>query len=150
MEVYAPGVFRRSQAKIFRISGSEEVQEANLKIDPSGLLTVKGRVRAGEDHHAPARAGLRLREDGGQDVGRFAGTTEDGSFEFDYIPPGNYTLELMGASDETAPVEQVRNLRALRRYKMPKRAVVVINRNLDLDDIMLDALQPGEKEEFPE
>jgi len=26
----------------------------------------------------------------------------------------------------------------------------VINRNLDLDDIMLDALQPGEKEEFPE
>ena len=149
VEVYAPGAFRRSQAKIFRIRGSEEVQEANLKIDPSGLLTVNGRVRAGEDHHVPSRAGLRLKEDGGQDVGRFGGINEDGSFEFDYVPPGNDILELLGQAMRR--LQEDRSVRrGPRRYKMPKRAVVVTNRNVDLGDIMLDALQPGEKEPLPD
>ena len=150
VEVYAPGVFRRSQAKIFRIRGSEQVQEANLKIDPTGLLTVKGRVRAGEDFHVPANAVLLLKEDGGQDLGRIAGTDNDGSFELDYVSPGKYTLELMGANDEAVAGQPAGAPQVLRRYKMPKRAVIVTNRDLDLGDIVLDALRPGEKMEFPE
>ncbi len=37
MSVYAPGVFRRTEARVFEIHGDEEITDADLKLDPGGL-----------------------------------------------------------------------------------------------------------------
>ena len=148
--VYAPGVFRRNEAKVYEIQGSEQVSGADLKIDLGGLFTVKGKIVAGEDRHVPAQAILRLQEDGGEDVGRMAGIDENGSFEFDYLPDGNYTLQLMGARDEVPPTGPSGVPLTTHRYKLAKRAVVVKGRNVELGDISLTLLQQGETEQFPD
>jgi len=38
--------------------------DADFKIDPDGLHTLRGRVLASEDRHAPNGAMVRLKEDG--------------------------------------------------------------------------------------
>jgi hypothetical protein len=148
--VYAPGVFRRNDARVFDISGSEQVMNADIKVDPSGLHTVRGKVLAGEDRHVPSQAMVRIREDGGKDVGKSVMIEDDGSFQFDYLLPGNYTLEVMPAIDETSVGGTTDVPQVLRRYKMAKLALVVGGRDLVLDDLVLTALKPGEKMEYPQ
>jgi hypothetical protein len=148
--IYGAGVFRRNEAKVYRIRGSEEVADANLKIDLSGLFSVKGRLTAGEDRHVPSQAALRLQENGGQDVGKIGGIGESGFFEFDHLPPGNYTLQLMGAQDEVPGTGPSGTPPSIRRYKLAKIPVVVKDLNVELGDIVLTALKPGETEEYPE
>jgi hypothetical protein len=148
--IYLPGVFRRSDARIFQIRGSTQVMNADLKVNTAGLHAVKGRLFAGEDRHVPSRATVRLSENGGKDVGKFVAVEEDGSFQFDYLLPGNYTLELLTAVDEVPPPEANQLPQISHQYKMQKFAVVVGSRDVVLDDILLTELKPGEKVEFPE
>jgi hypothetical protein len=145
--VYEPGVFRRTDAKVFEISGSEQVMNADLKVDPSCLHAVRGKVQAGEDRHVPSQAMVRMREDGGKDVGRFVMIEDDGSFQIDYLLPGSYILEVMG-SDETSVAGTTDVPRVLRSYKVAKLAVVVGGHDVVLDDLLLTALKPGEKMEY--
>ena len=148
--VYEPGVFRRSDAKVFEIHGSEQVLNADLKVDPSGLHTVRGKVLAGENRHVPTQAMVRIREDGGQDVGKFILIEQDGSFQFDYLLPGRYTLEVMGARDEASVAGTIGVPQGSRSYKVAKLAIVVGGHDLVLDDLLLTAANPGEKIEYPQ
>jgi hypothetical protein len=83
-------------------------------------------------------------------VGKFTGIGEGGSFEFDHLPPGNYTLQLIGAQDEVPATGPSGAPPSIRRYKLAKTPVVVKDLNVDLGDIVLTALKPGETEEYPE
>jgi hypothetical protein len=145
--VYEPGVFRRKNAKVFEIRGEEEVTDADLKIDPSGLHTVRGKVLAGEDRHVPSQAMIRVREDG-KDIDRLVMIEDDGSFQIDYVPSGSYTLEVMGAPDMTIPTSPTDFSEVLRNYKMAKVAVEVGEHDVVLDVLVLIALKPGEKMEW--
>jgi hypothetical protein len=146
--VYGPGVFRRDDAKIIEIHGSEQVANADIKVDPSGLHAVRGRVLAGDDRHVMSQAMVRIKEDGGHDVGKFTVTEEGGSFKIDYLLPGCYMLEVAGNDRESAagpndvpPVE--------RQYQMAKVPVVIGSHDEVVGDILLRVLKPGEKMEFP-
>jgi hypothetical protein len=145
--VYEPGVFRRKDAKVFEIRGDEEVRDADLKIDPSGLHTVTGKVLAGEDRHVPSQAMIRLQEDG-KDTDRLVMIEDDGSFQIDYVPSGSYTLEVMGAPDMTIPTSPTDFSEVLRNYKMAKVTVEVGEHDVVLDELVLIVLKPGEKEEW--
>jgi hypothetical protein len=146
--VYGPGVFRRSDAKVFEIRGSEQVMNADVKIDPSGLHTLRGRVLAGEDRHVPSQAIVRLQGNGGQDVGRFVVVKEDGSFQIDYLLPGSYMLEVTGASDRVSAAGTTEAPQIQRFYQLAKLAVVVKDQDVVLDALVLTALKPGEKVEY--
>jgi hypothetical protein len=74
---------------------------------------------------------------------------EDCSFQFDCLLPGKYTLQLMGANDETSAAGTTDRPQVLRQYKAPKLAVVVGAQDVLLDDIVLTALKPGEPVEYP-
>jgi len=147
--VYEPGVFRRNDAKVFELTGSEGVTNADIKINPSGLYAVRGKVLVGEDRHVPSQAMVRIREDGGKDVGKFVMIEDDGSFQFDYLLPGSYTLEVMPVIEETSVRGTTDVPQVLRSYKMAKLAVVVAGHDVVLDDLVLTALKPGEKVEYP-
>jgi hypothetical protein len=146
--VYGPGVFRRDDAKIIEIHGSEQVANADIKVDPSGLHAVRGRVLAGDDRHVMSQAMVRIKEDGGHDVGKFTVTEEGGSFKIDYLLPGCYMLEVAGNDRESAAgpndVPPV-----VRQYQMAKVPVVIGSHDEVVGDILLRVLKPGEKMEFP-
>jgi hypothetical protein len=142
--VYGPGVFRREEARVFEIRGEEQVTDADLKIDISGLHTIKGRVLAGEDRHVPSQAMLRLKQ-GGRDLPQFATIEDDGSFEIDYVPSGSYTLWVVGSGDMTVPANVTEAARESQIYQQAKVAVVVGGSDVVLDEVVLRALKPGEK-----
>jgi hypothetical protein len=145
--VYGPGVFRRDEAEVIEIRGSEQVTNADVKVDPSGLHSVRSRVLAGEDSHAPSQAMVRLRDSGGN-VGKLVMTEEDGTFQIDNLPPGSYVLEVSGTdrakANGTADIPQVSQL-----YQLAKVPLVINNRDEVLQDIFLTALKPGEKMDYP-
>jgi hypothetical protein len=142
--VYEPGVFRRKDAKVFEIRGDERVMDADFKIDPEGLHTLRGKVLSSEDRHAPNGAMVRLKEEGAKEVGRFVEIEEDGSFQINYLPPGSYTLEVNATDRFDSPGGPEK----IRYYKTVKLAVVVGEHDVMLDDVLLNALKPGEKMEF--
>lgn len=146
--VYAPGVFRRRDAKIFEIHGDEEITGVDLKIDPTGLHTVKGRVLLGEDRHVPDQAIIRVQQDG-NDIGLFTNLEENGSFQINYIPPGSYTLVVLAGPDRTAPASLDDMPKILREYQAAKVPFVVGAQDVVLSDVLVVALKPGEQMDWP-
>jgi hypothetical protein len=147
MSVFAPGVFRRSEAKAFVVRGDEQIADADLRIDLTGLHTIKGAVLAGEDHHVPQQAILTIFENGKQ-LSRMATLEEDGSFEIDYVPSGTYTVKIFGAPDELQPAKPG-SPPVLRRYQALKLDVIVGEHDTILGNLLLSPLKPGEKENWP-
>jgi hypothetical protein len=145
--VYGPGVFRRKEAKVFEIRGEEQVTDADVKIDMSGLHAIKGRVLAGEDRHAPSMAMVRLMEDG-RDLLQLATTEDDGSFQINYVPSGSYTLVVLGSDDMAVPADSTEVPRQPKLYHQAKVPVVVGASDVVLGDVMLVLLKPGEKMEY--
>ncbi|MDQ2776080.1 MAG: hypothetical protein M3Y57_14365 [Acidobacteriota bacterium] len=74
---------------------------------------------------------------------------DDDSFQFDYLLPGDYTLDLLTAADDVRPSDRNEVPRISHRYKMQNLTVVVGSHDVVLDDIFLTELKPGEKVEFP-
>jgi hypothetical protein len=146
--VYGPGVFRREEAKVFEIRGEEQVTDADLKIDISGVHTIKGRLLAGEDRHVLGQAIIRLKQ-GGRDLPQLVGIEADGSFEIDYVPSGSYTLGVIGFDNMTVSANVTGAERELPMYQQAKVAVVVGASDVVLDDVVLTALKPGEKMDWP-
>ena len=147
-DVYAPGVFRRSDARVFEVRGDEEISDADLKLDPSGLHTVKGRVLAGEDRHVLRQAMIRIKEN--EKLDRVSTLEPDGYFEIAYLPSGTYTLQILGSPDETSPASPNERPQPIREYQMAEQAVIVENHDVTLDDVVLVPLKPGERQKFPE
>jgi hypothetical protein len=145
--VYGPGVFRRKDAKVFELHDEEQVTNADVKLDPSGLHTVKGKILEGEDHHVPSQAMLRLLE-GETDAGQFSMMENDGSFQFDYVPSGSYTLLVTGSPDMTTPTGPTDFPQLLRQYKQLEAPLIVGEHDVVLDDLVLIALKPGETEKW--
>lgn len=147
--VYAPGVFRRNEAKVYEVRGNEQITNADVILDTSGLHTVRGRVLAGEDHHVPSNAMVRIRDDGGN-VGKFVTIEDDGFFQLHDLMPGKYRLEVSAIDEEKSGGGNSSVQRVSRRYQLGRLTFVVAGHDVVLDDVLLKALKPGEREMDPE
>ena len=161
MTVYEPGVFRRKDAKVFEIHADEQLLDADIKVDPSGLHTVRGRLVAGDDRHAPKQATVQLRESGStdlRDMGDLAQSAPDGSFQIANVPAGTYTLAVVFATDQDLSkmmdearrdgVGAVSSVRALTQvYKSQKVPVLVGEHDVTLDDVVLTNAKPIKEED---
>jgi hypothetical protein len=141
--VYGPKAFRRKDARVFDIRGDEQITDADLTIDPDGLHTLKGRILAGEDRHAPS-AMVRLREDGAKDMIRFVEIEDDGSFQINYLPPGGYTLEII-ANDIPNLSNSPDGPKQPQQYKTVKLGAIVGDHDVILDEVLMTPLKPGER-----
>ncbi len=141
--VYVPATFRRKDANIFEIHGDEQIANADLTIDPNGLHTLRGRVLAASDHHAP-RTIIRLEEEGAHDVPRFVEIEDDGTFQVNYLPPGSYILQIT-SNDVSAPSDSPTQLV---EYKTVELTGVVADHDVLLDDVLVVPLKPDEHNRF--
>ncbi|MBB6142421.1 hypothetical protein HNQ77_000359 [Silvibacterium bohemicum] len=146
--VYAPGVFRRSDSKVFEVRAEEQVANADLKIDLAGLCTIKGTIVAGEDHHVPSQAMLRLFEDG-KDTLRLVMIEEDGSFQMKYVPPGRYSLVIFAVFDQIKSPGSSDIGKVSRNYQTLRMPVVVEQHDVMLDKVLVNELKPGEEMDWP-
>jgi hypothetical protein len=140
--VFAPATFRRKDSRVFEIRGDEQIADADLTIDPNGLHTLRGRVLAAYDHHAPTTF-IRLKEEGAEEVPRFVEIEDDGTFQVNYLPSGSYTLQIT-SSDVPDPAHSVSAAQPA-AYKTIDLTTVVADQDVLLDDVLLVLLKPGEK-----
>ena len=140
--IFAPGVFRQKEAKVYEIRGEETITDANLQIDFTGLHTLTGKVLVGEDRHAP-RGSITLQVAGSQPAGRIAGIEEDGSFQFNDLPEDSYILQL-GVSDTTE--DSITHMFTSQSYQTLNLPVLIGPHDVILDTLSPAPLKPGERD----
>jgi len=140
LNAYAPGVFRKPDAKVYEIHAGDQFTDANVEIALDRLHTVRGRVLAKEDRHRPDHVGISLTDATDKDFTRWSAIAADGSFHFDYIPEGTYAIDTFAAGDadsDHSPGKPVRH------YADLKTSVIVLDKDVTLDDLLLDAVTPA-------
>jgi hypothetical protein len=99
IRVYSPGVFRKADARTISVKAGEERSDVRMVIDLRGLRTVSGHVSA------PSGPGIesgqvRLVDSKDGDLQLIGSVAANGDFALHYIPAGNYTLRVSGASSQ--------------------------------------------------
>ncbi len=140
--VFAPGVFRQKDAKVYEIHGEEQITDANLQIDPTGLHTVTGKVLVGKDRHVPNGV-LSLQAAGSQPPGRFVTMEEDGSFQFNDLPEDSYILQVKVSDTSEDSTTHMFKTTAYQAINLP---VVVGQHDIILDTLSPPPLKPGERD----
>jgi hypothetical protein len=154
MTVYVPGAMRRADATVFEIRGDERVADADLELSLSGLHTVRGRVLAKEDRRVPNNVSITLSIDGDKGQQRFTSVELDGSFHFDYLPQGTYTLQVKAVDvdqKEPSPGSQPDEIQAnaVHPYASVKVPVIVAEHDVTVDDLLLapSTAEDGEQDD---
>lgn len=102
--VYAPGGFRKSDAKPITLTAGEERTDEDITFNLSATHSVSGRVTSAEDHHGLNRGVVTLTDTTDKNFRRGAGLDQDGSFNVTFVPAGTYTMTVTSAAD-TVPEE---------------------------------------------
>jgi hypothetical protein len=132
--VFAPGVVLHAEAKLFELSGREEIPGADVTIDVHALHTIQGTAVRSGDLHPMANCMVRLHVDDSNDLGRFTTCAEDGTFALHYLPSGHYTVALFSSDVDSKP---------LQFYEADQIKVIIVDRDISLEAIPLKALKPG-------
>lgn len=96
------GGFRIDKAEAVKVSAGETHSGVDIVLPLDGLFAVAGNVTAGTDAHAPSQATVHLLYADDREEARQAAMLKDGSFSFDYVPGGNYILQVTNAQDVVA------------------------------------------------
>jgi len=92
LTVYAPEALEESDAKLIDLQNDDEITDADITVPTRLLHSIGGTVT---HNGAPAgNVALSLRRQGGPVQAHLheAITMPDGSYRFDLLPPGNYTI----------------------------------------------------------
>jgi hypothetical protein len=146
MSMFAPSAFHKTEARAFEIKAAEEIVDADIEVDLSGLHVVKGLVLVKEDRHAPNRGFVRLTSPDDKEFGRSAALRPDGTYHFGFVPPGTYTLTVVAAEDVSNPDELDLNVipQVLRRFAQAKVDVIVGEHDVQVEDLLLVESKPGQ------
>jgi hypothetical protein len=102
--IYYGNTIERSKAKKLDIHAGDEVPGADIQIPAAGMHSVSGVVVSQQDGHALSRASVQLRLSSG-DAGTISATTaQDGTFTFNAVPDGKFTVQLSDAYDPSTRV----------------------------------------------
>jgi hypothetical protein len=82
-----------------KVHAGEMAGGTDIEIPLTGLHSVSGTVTALVDGHALGKGTLRLLYADDREKAREVALEEDGSFSFEYVPEGKYTLRVEGAQD---------------------------------------------------
>jgi len=138
--VFAPGTFRRTDAKPMKLSAGEERADGDITFNISATHTISGRVTSAEDHHAIKGASVQLRDVTDRTFVRGVRVDEDGNFSVTFVPSGTYTLEAGGADVDSEPDEKNPGMpvqRIVRMYKAAKLQVIVTDNDVTAQNIEL-------------
>jgi hypothetical protein len=145
-------VFRRKDAAIVKVNDGETVHGIDIEIPLSGLHTVSGRVESVTDGHPPSQATVTLLYADDRETARKTTTESDGSFQYEYVPEGNYILRVSDANDPAEgtgnsdqsdiPAKNGPAQVAARRYQAKELPLHVQSDMKELDVPLLDEAAP--------
>jgi len=142
LQIYFPNKFRRSDAKVVEIAGAEQMLDTDIQIDLRSLHTVKGNVHTRDGNHVPDRAQVRLADAQDESWDQVVVVHPDGSYEFNLVPQGTYTLRVQLAADTSDPFRAFAmndaSVKVLRTYGADDMDVIVTERDVVAPDILLE------------
>lgn len=134
--VYAPGAFRKIDAKPVTLTAGEERTDEDITFNLGSTHTVSGRVTSAEDHHGVNHAFVVLVDTSEKTFRRSAGVDDEGNFNVNFVPSGTYTITVGNAADtvpeEPKPGENivVTGDRIVRSYDGADRQVIVTDNDV--------------------
>jgi hypothetical protein len=131
--IYYGNTIERSSAKKLDVHAGDEVPGTDIQIPAAGMHRVSGVVVSQQDGHALSRASVQLRLNSG-DTGAISATTaSDGTFTFNAVPDGKFTVQISSAYD---PATQI-------TYTSSGQALEV--NGTDVSDLIVNATPPANK-----
>jgi hypothetical protein len=102
VQVYAPGVFRRSTAKAYSVRAGDERNDVQMVLDLRGLHTVSGHIGSSETGQTVASGRVSVSDPNEPTLQLLGAIDADGDFTVRYVPTGSYTLQVFGASTQAS------------------------------------------------
>jgi hypothetical protein len=99
--LYYGNTIERSQAKRLDLHAGDEATGADIQIPAAGMHRVSGIVTSQQDGHPLSRASVQLRLSSGDNGTISATTASDGTFTFNAVPDGKFTVLILNAYDPT-------------------------------------------------
>jgi hypothetical protein len=144
--VYAPGGFRKMDAKPVTLTAGEERTDEDITYNLAATHTVTGRVTSVEDHHGLNHGVVTLTDTSEKTFVRTSGLDGDGNFSVTFVPSGSYTLTVRNAAD-TVPEEPgksaeqgimaLNTLKTVRTYQKTEQPVMVADSDLSGQNVEL-------------
>ena len=100
LRAYAPGVFRMSAAKAYSVQAGGERNDVVLNLDLRSLRTVGGHASSTNPSLTVASGSVTLTDTTDRSLTLRAAIDSEGNFTVQYVPPGNYTLAIYGATTQ--------------------------------------------------
>ncbi len=121
--VYSGGALREGDVKPIEVGPGADVDGIDLVFPIDNLRSVSGFVVAKADNHPVSAGNVTLVDPNTNATLRFAQIDQDGSFNFNYVPDGMYTIRVSGAGDaersENADLQQSRIVKSYGPVELP-------------------------------
>jgi hypothetical protein len=158
LTVYAPGGFRKMDAKPVTLSAGEERTDEDITYNLAATHTVSGRITSAEDHHGLNRGVVTLTDTSEKTFVRSSGLDADGNFSVTFVPSGSYTMTVRNAADavpeepekpETAGIFATIGLKIVRKYQKAEQPLMVADSDLSDQNLELkpEKVQPDAGED---
>lgn len=153
--VYAPGAFRKVDAKAVTVVAGEERTDEDITFNLGATHTVSGRVTSAEDHHGLNRGVVTLTDTNEKTFQRSAGLDADGNFSVTFVPAGNYTMMVTNGADtipeaprksEPGGILATTGTKFLRTYEKAERPLMVPDTDLTGQNFELQPVKSSESE----
>jgi hypothetical protein len=102
--IYFGNTIERSKAKKLDVHAGDEVPGTDIQIPAAGMHRVSGVVVAAQDGHPLPRAGVQLRLSSGDTGTISTSTASDGTFTFNAVPDGKFSVQISNAYDPATHV----------------------------------------------
>jgi hypothetical protein len=100
--IYYGNTIERSHAKKLEVHAGDEATGTDIQIPAAGMHRVSGIVTSQQDGHPLSRASVQLRLSSGDNGTISATTASDGTFTFNAVPDGKFTVLILNAYDPTS------------------------------------------------
>ena len=97
--VYYGNTIELGSAKKLDVHAGDEATGVDIIVPATGMHRVSGVVVAQQDGHSLARASVQLRLSSGEGTTLAAATGSDGSFTFNAVPDGKFSVQVSNAYD---------------------------------------------------
>lgn len=151
LTVYAPGGFRKTDAKPLTLTAGEERTDEDITFNISSTHSVSGAVTSAEDHHGLNSGVVTLTDTTDTTFKRSGGLDADGNFTITFVPPGTYTMAIAHAAD-TVPEEPKPTdsgfimpigAKTIRSYQKAEQQIIVTDSDLSGQNLELKPDKAG-------
>ena len=142
LRLFSERAFGADEATVYEVKAGDVKEVATITISPKDLHVVSGTGAAASDGHLVNSGNALLSRDRDEANFQVVDVREDGSFEFPYVPDGNYQLEVR-AQDSVLHHMSAEPNSALTKdpvcgYKFVRNSISVSGRDLTLPKFLLE------------